>query len=388
MNERSRVLTLVDYYLPGYKAGGPLRTIANMVDRLSDELEFLIITRNTDLGDDAPYPDIEPGAWYSRGKADVLYLSKKQRSLSSIRTLINAIDYDALYLNSLFSPPFTVVPLLLRRLRMVPRKPVVIAPRGELAPGALGIRSRKKRVYLTLAKLFGLYKGVTWQASGEHEAEQIKNCFGKAAKVVVAPDLPPLVSNVGVEIQRKPKIRGKLQIIFLSRISPMKNLLSALTALRSVEGDVVLDIYGPLEDKDYWEKCQAEIIRLPVNVKVRYQGAVPPDQVDHIMRDHDLFFLPSLGENFGHVILEAMIAGCPVLISDRTPWRNLEAQGVGWDLPLDSMERFSSIINRCVNMDAEVFNEWSKRARNFGLHWASDEETVNKTRELFNSVLI
>ena len=55
---------------------------------------------------------------------------------------------------------------------------------------------------------------------------------------------------------------------------------------------------------------------------------------------NDLFFFPAHGENYGHVIAEAMAAGCPVLISDQTAWRNLEEKGAGWDLPLDAPGRF------------------------------------------------
>ena len=53
------------------------------------------------------------------------------------------------------------------------------------------------------------------------------------------------------------------------------------------------------------------------------------------MKNYHCLFLPSTGENYGHAIVEAFSAGLPVIISTLTPWKNLESQKVGWDIPLD-----------------------------------------------------
>jgi hypothetical protein len=49
------VLVLVGTYLPGYKAGGPLRSIANLVATLGLEFHFRIVTLDRDLGDKLPF---------------------------------------------------------------------------------------------------------------------------------------------------------------------------------------------------------------------------------------------------------------------------------------------------------------------------------------------
>ena len=69
------------------------------------------------------------------------------------------------------------------------------------------------------------------------------------------------------------------------------------------------------------------IAGLPSNVRVAYGGVVAPDEVTAVLRRHHLFFLPTHSENFGHVIVEALAAGRPALVSDRTPWTDLEAAG-------------------------------------------------------------
>ena|ERR1039458_4437225 len=71
---RSCVLVLVGTYLPGYKTGGPIRSIANLVAALGEEFPFRIVTLDRDLGDKAPFPGVVVNQWIQIGQADVLYL--------------------------------------------------------------------------------------------------------------------------------------------------------------------------------------------------------------------------------------------------------------------------------------------------------------------------
>ncbi len=180
-----KVLILSGYYLPGYKAGGPIRTLANMVDRLGDEFQFKIVTADRDFEDTKAYPGIKIDGWNRVGKAEVFYMPLKKRSLRCFRRLLCSTDYDILYLNSFFSPQFTIKPLILRRLRLIPDRRLVIAPRGEFSPGALGLKSFKKRAYMTVAKALGLYKDIVWHASSKHEEVDIRHWFGRDAPALL-----------------------------------------------------------------------------------------------------------------------------------------------------------------------------------------------------------
>jgi glycosyltransferase involved in cell wall biosynthesis len=300
-----------------------------------------------------------------------------------------------LYLNSLFSPVFTVAPLLLRTLRAVPSGPLVIAPRGELAPAALAIKPRKKKAYLVLARSLRLYDGAVWQASSAHEEADIRREFGPGVRVVVAPDLASPVSasteqengaagRLGARPLKRP---GELSAAFLGRISPMKNLSGAIAALARARGDVRFHIYGPAEDEAYWGECQAAIAALPSNVVVRYHGALEPHRVPSALREHHVLFLPSLGENFGHAILEAMAAGCPVLISDRTPWRGLEAAGAGWDVPLSDPSALAARLQACIDMDEDTYAGYSAGARRLARERAADPAAVAASVYLFKTAI-
>jgi len=131
------ILTFAHYYLPGNLAGGPIRSIANMVDLLSDEFDFYIITSDRDYGAKNPYSDVNIDEWNTVGNAKVFYASEKYLGLNQLRKLISSTPHDLLYLNSFFDPTFTVKPLLARWLKKVPSKPIVVAPRGEFSQGAL-----------------------------------------------------------------------------------------------------------------------------------------------------------------------------------------------------------------------------------------------------------
>lgn len=388
MTNKITILVFVGWYLPGYKAGGPIRSVANLVESLGDEFNFKIITDDNDFGVAEPYPGISPNTWCKVGKADVYYASKEGLRLSSLATLINSINYDVLYLNSFFCWNFTIKPLLLRYFKVIPKDCIVIAPRGEFSSGALKFKWFKKRVYVFIARIIGFYSNVIWQASSKFEQDDIKKVFSNAtiemgSPIVVAPDLGHYkIGNFGnAERIKKP---GSLDMVFLSRISPKKNLDGALSMLKGMQGDITFNVYGPIGDKAYWQACKKICSDLSSNIKVVFHGEVDHSCVSHIFRTNHLFFFPTHGENFGHVNLEALLAGCPVLLSDQTPWRDLESLGVGWDFPLNRPDKFKEVLKRCVEMDIDEYTKMSRCAADYGKCQLNNSENLEQNRKLFH----
>ena len=380
---RPRVLVLSDHYLPAFRAGGPVRSLANLVERLGDRVDFHVVTRLHDFGG-APLPGVRADAWQPVGRAQVYYASRPSSPSGGVRAALGAGACDVLYFNSLFSPHFTLRPLLLRRLGRLPPRPVVVAPRGELYPGALAQKRAKKLAFLAAARLAGLYRGVTWQATSADEAEQVRRWFGAGARVVRAGNLgaPPPAHAAGVP-PRPAKHPGRLKIAFLSRIAPKKNLAGALELLAGVDGEVELDAWGPHEDPAYLARCRAAAAALPPQVRVRFPGEVEHAGVERLLAGYHLFLLPTQGENFGHAIAEALRAGVPVLISDRTPWRGLVARGAGWDLPLERPDEFRRVLRECVAMDGAAWSALAEGARRYGVEAASGAETEDALLRLF-----
>jgi len=198
MPTRTVVLTISGSYLPGFKAGGPIRTLTNLIAHLGEEFDFRILTADRDLDDDQPYPDIQPNVWTRRTVEQVCYLSPDQRRLLTFRQHLTQQSYDVLYLNSFFSK-LTVHAVTYRRLGLLPARPWVIAPRGEFSPGALQLKWPKKRLFLAIAGATGLYRNLIWQASSKFEAEDIRRLAARfhldsSPTILVAPNLPPKMS--------------------------------------------------------------------------------------------------------------------------------------------------------------------------------------------------
>jgi len=381
---RPIILTFVHYYLPGYKSGGPVRTIANIVEALGDEFEFRIVTSDRDFLDVAPYYGITSDAWMCVRKAWVYYVSPERRRLFAWARLIRETPHDVLYLNSLFDPVYTLLPLLARRLAGSQRKPVVVAPRGECSPGALGGKKRwKKGAFLAVARRAGLYRNVLWHASTEGEAQLIRRQFGGGARMLIARNLSPMSGQQRTSCEAI-DASGPLRIVFLSRISPKKNLDYALRVLAKTRVRIHFDIWGVLEDPGYWKKCQDQIQALPENVVARYRGVADHSEVNKILAGYDLFFLPTRGENYGHVIAEAFSAGTPVLLSDQTPWRNLRREGVGWDLPLENGEAaFLEAIEEASHKVGLERVAWRQRVLDFATDRLNDPSLLEANRALF-----
>jgi glycosyltransferase involved in cell wall biosynthesis len=363
-----------------------VNSVRNLVERLGDQFSFRIVTSDRDIGDTAPYPRIKLGEWQPVGGAQVRYLDRAELRFLRILNLIRETPHDVLYLNSFLDFRFATLPLLAYRFAAKRKPPLILAPRGEFSGGALALKSRKKQLFIVASKLLRYHKQIIWQASSEHEAEDIRRAMGSMAKDIrIAPVLPggsgtPLVPKIGCDSE-------PLGVVFLSRISPKKNLHGALAILKSVNVPVRFTIHGPIEDAEYWKRCLGAISDLPTHVTVHYAGVLRPEDVGASLSQNDVFLFPTLGENYGHVIAEAIQAGLVLLISNQTPWRNLEAEGVGWDLPLDSLDMFAARLDELGAISPQARLELRKRVLRKSALLCHAESAERSNRELFEGAL-
>lgn len=383
MNPRPTVLTFVDYYLPGFRAGGPMRSLSHLATELREHYRFRIVTRDHDVGVSTPYPDVMPDIWYPVGDAEVMYLSDAELSLAGLRRRLAGAEYDILYFNSLFSLSFTIKPLLLLRSGCLRRAPVLLAPRGELSPGHLRTHPLKYYGSLYLGRWLGLYRGQHWHITSEVDRRGLARWF-PSAPGHVAGNASPSPNEFPAPDQHPPKQAGVLNLFFLARVSPVKNLDGALQALRDLRGELHFDIYGPIGDADHWRRCQDLIAALPGNVRVRYLGALPNHQVPGMLSAYELMFLPTHGENHGHSIVEALLGSCPVLISEHTPWRGLEARQAGCDAPA---ERYGDCLQRFVDMAESEHADWRRGARALAVEIVDDPAPRAQALTMFQKTL-
>lgn len=291
-------------------------------------------------------------------------------------SVIQEVRPDAVHLNSLFSRDFTLLPL--RRLRNKPNVRVVLAPRGMLGQAALSIKPLKKRAFLALARGMGWMDRVLWHASTDQEAYEVRCAFPRA-RVQVAQNLP---SPCPPDNPERPA--DAWHIVVVGRIHRVKNLHFGLKALLRAESRrrMRVDFIGPIEDAGYKQELE-DLVQTNPSVEVTFLGGVPPSELPgHFQRAHYLLSATTQ-ENFGHAIVEAWAHGCPVLISDRTPWRDLAEQGTGWDWPLEEAA-WDAGLKGALNLDVPEWSALSEASRRFFSEAVTNPESERANLALFD----
>lgn len=344
-----KILIFAGGFFPGKTFGGPPVSVDNFCS-LMKEYDCYIVTSDHDNGSTTRYEGIDSG-WNDRGNAKVLYLSDKDYfSIKKLDAVVKEVKPDVIYLQSLFQD-LALLGLIVAKKNSTK---VLLAPRGELCAGAFK-KKYKKVPYILGLKIIALLRGVHYQSTSDEETEAIhKYLKAPYKRIHYLTNIPSIPKKSYIRPDKK---RGEAAIVFLSRIHPKKNLSFALNCLNEVKGKVKFDIYGPLEDKEYWGKCQEIINSLPSNVTVQYCGLISHDDVHEVFSHYNAFLFPTLSENYGHVIAEAMLSGCAPIISDQTPWNGINDFNAGWALPLVEQGKFVEAIEQVVEYNDTQMQE-------------------------------
>lgn len=379
MTRKPRIAVATAFFPPAYLCGGVAKTMANLVDALSDEFAFEVHCMNTDLGGSS----LDVPARVERPCGAIIH--HHGSAGTGWKNVSRWWDgADLLYLTSFFSPLFSLKAAAARKIGAGRPVPLLIAPHGELAPEALAIKAAKKRAGIVGLRLTGLYSDAVWHASTDFEAQQIADSLPNLGRqrgpIYVAADIA-----ASEQVLIDPPAREVPHMVFFGRISPAKNLDFALRVLSRVTAPTSLDIIGPLEDEEHWAQCQALIAAMPPHHRISYLGSITPDRVGSTLAQYDLYFVPTRTENFGHTIQEAMAAGLPALISDNTPWRGLQRQGAGWDLPLQESLFAEAIEAFARLLPAERLAMRASARQAAGTYGA--DASIEDNRQMFRAVL-
>lgn len=367
-----RVLVTCTFFEPGFRGGGPVRSVAHILDAASARVAPVLVTRDRDLGAAEAYPGLS-GRWVDRGRARVFYLARRQpRQWYQLWRQLRAMRFDLLYVNSLWAP-MSLVPVLAVRIGLLRARRVMVAPRGECSPGALSLKPGRKRLFVTGWRRVLRSLAVEFHASTEREAVDVRRMFPWATVRINANQtaLPPEPAPIPASAP------GPLRLVFVGRVAAMKNLALALEALAIVRRPVLLDVYGPIEDTAYWRRCEGLLAALPPNVRARYHGSLAPSAVVDLLAHHDALVLPTLGENFGHVIAESLAGSCPVLCSDRTPWSAILRDGGGAVLPELTAGAWAAEIDRWAGLTSEQRRATRLAAGDAYRRWRAEMAGVN-----------
>lgn len=309
-----------DYFSPAYRAGGPVKSLFLLSREISKHCNLTIFTRNCDLGGRRLSKN-EMVLFKStiNGAYDVNYCKSGLICYLKIFVELAKRPPSIIYLNSFFSFNFSIYVLLLVKILRC-KVSVVISPRGEMTFGAMSFKSWKKRMYINFFSFFFNSDLIKFHFTSQEEYSDFISLFKvKTINYFIVGNLvePALVSN---PIQSY-SVSNTFRIIYFSRLSGKKNLKFFLQVLSELKIPIIFDIYGHIDDNQYWNDCMHHIESLPSNIKVSYCGSIGRDEGVKMLGEYDLFILPTLNENFGHSIVESLSMGTPVLISDKTPWK-------------------------------------------------------------------
>lgn len=372
-SSRTKIFITIPWFLPAFRAGGPIQSIANLVKEFSEGVEYYIFTSDTDLNG-AALDNITVNEWVDfNGHTKVWYAGPEKISDSMVKQ-VEMIKPDVLFIVGVFSWHFNMVPVIFCK---APKK--ILSSRGMLHPGALSQKKWKKKVFLRVFKLMEYHHKVLFHATDQEEVKHISSQFGEPATIFTAGNYP---TNIGFS-NRVGKETGSLKLVSIAILSPMKNILLVLQALQQVEATIQYDIYGPVKDENYRDECLLQIKSLPKNVSVFIHKEIEPFEVPNVLADADVFILPSKSENFGHAMYEALSAGLPLITSHNTPWTKLESTKAGINVGLEGTEEITAAIEKFASMPVEKFTLWQQGALIYADEAVDKDDLRKKYREMF-----
>jgi glycosyltransferase involved in cell wall biosynthesis len=367
-----KIFITIPWFLPAFRAGGPIQSVANLVKEFREGVEYFIFCGDTDLNGSA-LENVEVDKWIPFHEHTKVWYCSPEKISDSLVKQVELLKPDLLFIIGMYSWHFNIVPLMFCK-----GTKKILSTRGMLHPGALTQKKWKKKIYLQLFKLLEYQYKVAFHATDEEEGNYIRSYFGEPAQVFIAGNFP---NKTGV-LPFPEKQTGSLKLITIAIISAMKNILLVLEALEKVTGNVQYDIYGPIKDEEYWNECKEKIKVLPGNITVNYHKEILPGDIKSVLAEAHVFVSPSKSENFGHAIYEALSAGRAVITSHFTPWNDLKEHHAGINISLDYEMELSDAIDFFAGMDEEEMGKWSTAASEY----AEKAVEVEKVREEYEKM--
>lgn len=381
MSPGCTVLIFNQYFVPGFRGGGPIVSVYNLSLLLANDYRVFVVCRNRDGLTTVPYANVLTDQWQQLEDTNVrvFYASDAAITRDRFAALIKETTPDYVMLNSFFNPKFSILPYLAARAVGLPPQRIVINPRGEFDADSLRIKPLKKYPFLWGVRLTGLGHKFRWAPTNATEEADTRRLFGNRITAYKMSNIP----RQRIEPPRPPRRPPFTKFVFLSRVDRKKNVEYIVQRLSEQPEAVSLAIYGPIANDAYWRSVQQAMAQAPDHVTITYEGEVEPAKIPEVLSAYDYFVLPTLGENFGHAIMDGLACGLPVLLSDRTPWAKHDHPHFGYSLPLESPALWQTAIRNMVTADAATYRAWSENARALATRVANDPNFRTSAARVF-----
>jgi glycosyltransferase involved in cell wall biosynthesis len=370
---KPRVLIVYHTYLPSEFAMGPVSAIRHLAECMGHDYEIRLLTLNHDFvtGEKLFSADHQVA---STDGASIEYLPRGFRGLRILWQRLRE-PHEVLEIHSGFDRHLAIPALVLTRMGIVNGTRAFHSPHGIFLPIDMSRGAFKKRLYCALADVFNLYKNVVHLASSPGEVADIRRWHRRTQRIVEMPHFvdAQLGTNRVAPRSKRPQ---SLKIAFVGRIALQKNFMFAIEVVRALGVESQMDVFGEA-DPDYWPACDAALNAGTGLCKVNLHGHVPQTRLLDILPNYDVLLHPTSGENFGYSIIEALGLGVPVLLSDKSPWLDIEKVGAGWVVPLSDHGAFVARLTEIFNMGTE----WQS-LRESALNYAREKIENERSRKL------
>jgi glycosyltransferase involved in cell wall biosynthesis len=307
-----RILHVVPSYLPATRYGGPIYSVHGLCAALAGlGHDVHVVTTSVDGAHDSPVPHGVPVArdgvtiWYFRSSfGRRLYYSPPMKG--ALEQLVPSAD--VVHLHSVFLWPTSSA----ARAAVRSAVPYVVSPRGMLVRDLID----RKTAWLTWLESTTLARATAIHLTSRRELIDARQLALPLPAPFVVPngvdrrpsDDTPASSRVDRVRQSGP------YCLYLGRLHPKKGLEHALAAM--TDNDIRLVLCGP-DDENYKPTLERAARELKVHDRLVFEDPVSGDDKWALLAHAAFVILPSLNENFGNVVVEAMTAGTAVLVSDR-----------------------------------------------------------------------
>jgi len=287
----------------------------------------------------------------------------------------NLNQFDLAHLHAAFSVMTTITAFKCRRNNI----PYVFRPLGTLSEFSLAKGfSAGKKIYFNMFEKQTLLGSRSIHATSPREKDDLNNLAGTTNNVSVIP-IPEEVRHSG----GRAKSKKRLQLGFLSRIHPKKNMETLFEALAGLTIPFHLHIAGSGQPS-YIESLKDLSEELEISKRVTWCGFINDEQKKHFFDSIDFFILPSKHENFGIAVIEALAYGRPVIISnqvDTSHWVEKYECGM-----ITSQEKVSikEHLENAHYMPVKEYATMSSRAVNLVENEFSNERIKEQLKALYD----
>ncbi|TAF75570.1 MAG: glycosyltransferase [Bacteroidetes bacterium] len=345
---KPKILHVSPSYFPAHRFGGPIQSVYQLNNELSEHVDIEIITTNAGLLTDSK---IIPNQKTFLKNIPIIYFSffGYEHYNFSIKLLVflfkNIKKYDLVHITAVWNFPVFATALAC----WIFKKPYIISPRGTIYAETMALGSSVfKKIYYQLIAKWCLKNAAKIHYTSEDEKSKVEHFLDLKNGFVLANGLDFQHFNDVEKLSFPDFIPQKEYILFLGRIDPKKGLdilLIAFQKLLMQFPNLNLIIAGP-DSNNYKSKLEQEINRLQINENVIFVGEVLGKQKLSLYKFAKIFVLTSYSENFGMTVVEAIACKCPILISDKVGiWNELTDANAGEIVETNSESILHGLIN-------------------------------------------